>query len=178
MKIKILKNKSKEKESVNNSISIQNTKKKINLKQQLKELGYKTNINSKNEQIETMNKIIHNLKNELNKYHIEKYKEKELNDIKKEVKIQNTAKIFENSYLKVKEKEIQVYIDGTKNLDNGKELKSVKIMRKIGNQRKSNFASNNNSNYNSNNNSNNNSSIKNGLRKTNTYSSLQKGKRK
>ena len=173
VKIKVIKNKSKENNNNNNTNNNNNNslnqkvKKKLNIKQQLKDLGYTNKINTKNEQIETMNVIIHNLREELNKYHIEKYKEKELNDIKEELQLKNDTKKFENSFLKVKNKEIQVHIDGTKNVENNKELKSVKIMRNIGNERKSYFSMNNN----------NNSSSKK-INKTNTISSLKKGRKK
>jgi hypothetical protein len=174
VKIKAIKNKSKENNNNtnnNNNSSNQKVKKKLNVKQQLKDLGYTNKINTKYDQIETMNVIIHNLREELNKYHIEKYKEKELNDIKEEVHLKNDTKKFGNSLLKVKNKEIQVHIDGMKNVDNrnSKELKSVKIMRNIGNERKSNFSINNN---------NNNSSSKKTINKTNTISSLKKGRKK
>ena len=137
IKFKMLKNQAKEKNT--NTISNTNEKKKekkLTVKQQLKEYGYGSNFKNKNEQLEKMNLIINNLKEELNKYQIEKFREKELNDIKKELEIPDNTKKFRNSFLKVKNEEIQMFIDG--NISPGKELKNVKILKNIGKDNKRN----------------------------------------
>ena len=59
-----------------------------------------------------MNIIIYNLKEELNKYRIEKYKEKELNDIEKEMNYVDNRKKYEDNSLKIKNEEIQVHLKG------------------------------------------------------------------
>ena len=134
VKFKILQSKSKEK--MNNNLSYEKKEKKINVEQQLKEFGYVKNIRNKNEQIEKLNNIINNLKEEINKNHIEKSKEKELNDLKNEIgkiEIVDLKNILPNiklnckqSFLKIKRKEIQIYIKGknNSNLINNKHGKS------------------------------------------------------
>ena len=92
----------------------------MNVQEQLKEFGYSQNIKTKNEQIEKLNSIINNLKDQINKEHIEKSKQKELNNIQKElgvIEIFDLKNILpENKFLetklKIRKKEVQVHIKG------------------------------------------------------------------
>ena len=151
----------------------------MNVEQQLKEFGFDNNSKTKKEQIEKLNCIINNLKEELEKNNIEKCKEKEINDIKKEIGVievididkilPSKTKKFMQSYLEISKDEVQINIIGkvhssyqnrnnrselNKNEINGKELKSVKIMKNIGKQNQKVYSSyginkkNNNNNIN------------------------------
>ena len=159
VKIKIFQNHSKEQKIMkihNISPSEKHKEKKLNVDQQLKEFGVVNNLKNKNEKIEKLNDIINNLKEELDKNNIEKCKEKELNDIKKEIgviEIVDVEKIlpintkkFMVSCLKIVENEVDICIKGKthtshRNRNNksdlgievntGKELNSVKVMKNI-----------------------------------------------
>jgi hypothetical protein len=124
IKYKILQNESKEKLNTFNQHILTPKEKKTTVEQQLKEFGYIRNIRNKNEKIEKLNCIINNLKEEINKNHIEKNKEKELNEFKNEIgKIEifdlknilpNIKRSNKQSSLVIKKKEIQISIQGKK----------------------------------------------------------------
>jgi hypothetical protein len=159
VRIKIFQNQSKEQKILkiySRSPTEKHKENKLNVDQQLKEFGVVNNLKNKNEKIEKLNDIINNLKEELDKNNIEKCKEKELNDIKKEIgviKIVDVEKIlpintkkFMVSCLKIVEKEVDIFVKGKahtsqKNKNNksdlgievnsGKDLNSVKVIKNI-----------------------------------------------
>jgi hypothetical protein len=159
VKIKMIQSQSKEQKIMkmhSRSPTEKHKEKKLNIDQQLKEFGVVNNLKTKNEKIEKLSDIINNLKEELDKNNIEKCKKKELNDIKKEIGVIeiidvekilpiNTKK-FMVSYLKIVENEVDIFIKGKTHtshrnrnnksdlgieVNNGKELNSVKVMKNI-----------------------------------------------
>ena len=128
MKIKVLENQSKEKEKGHTGPRKKQNGKKVDIDQLLKEYGaVPQNYKNKNEQIEKLKEIIRNLKEELNKYIVEKSTQKEINNIKNEIgvanmidleKILSNEKKFMESILEIRKNEVQIFIKGN---NNGKE---------------------------------------------------------
>ena len=113
----------------------------MNVEQQLKEFGYNKKLKNKNEQIEKLNKIINDLKDELNKNYIAKEKEKEMDGITKELGIDgiidvkkiisNDRKTFEEYGLEIKKQVAEVFIQGKININKSKEVNNVKILKNV-----------------------------------------------
>ena len=132
--ITVLNNQIKELKEIKKNIKKNNEKqeeKGLNVEEQLKEFGYGKIMKNKDEQIEKLNSIINTLKEQINKEHIERNKEKEIYGIKKELGVieivdlknilpDNTTKFIETK-LKIKKKEAQVYIQGKKKVVNSNE---------------------------------------------------------
>ena len=149
LKIKGLESKSKEKENEkekDKSKSKEKQKiKKLNVKQQLKEYGYDKNNNTKDDQIEKLNKIINKLRDEINKNHIAKQKEKEMDEISKELGIEGVIdvkkiissrqKLFEEQGLKIIKKVAEVFIKGKININNinnnVKDANTIRILKNV-----------------------------------------------
>ena len=122
VQLKILANQLKESKINKKNINEKQEEKKFNVQAQLKEFGYPQNIKNKSEQIEKLNSIINNLREKINREHIEKSKEKELSKIQKELGIidifdlknvlPDKANKFLQTYLKITKKEVQIYIKG------------------------------------------------------------------
>jgi hypothetical protein len=129
VKIKILENQLKESKINKKNITEKQEEKKFNVQEQLKEFGFSQNIKNKNEQIEKLNAIINNLREQINREHIEKSKEKELSKIQKELGIieifdlknvlTDKTKKFLQTYLKITKKEVQIYIKGNNKSNRG-----------------------------------------------------------
>ena len=98
----------------------------------MKEFGYGKIMRNKDEQIEKLNSIINTLKEQINKEHIERNKEKEIYGIKKELGVieivdvknilpDNPTKFIETK-LKIIKKEVQVSLQGKKKINTNENI--------------------------------------------------------